>query len=144
MKLTLSPEMDSWLLAREQQERSITLAVEPFRDEHGKLEPRRTSPDWTRTVEFTDAEWRFLWSRFQPVGTPHFGFARRLQCSTADVTTLSPEQRCWALALAFKYRRKVLFHPRAAELSEEQFVAGIRKLAATKSPCPTTPTNPAS
>lgn len=122
--------MDAWLCSREKAERSIALAVEPFRDQHGKLEPRRTSPDWTRTVEFTESEWRFLWKRFQPVGTPCFGFARRLQASTTDIMSLSPEQRCWALALAFKYRRKVFFNPRAAELDCPQFVAAIRRLAA--------------
>jgi hypothetical protein len=130
MTRTLSPAMDAWLAKRETAERALAIAVEPFRDEHGKLEPRRTSPDWTRTVEFTEAEWRFLWARFQPVGTPMIGFARRLQVSTGDVMSLSAEQRCWALALAFKYRRKVFFNPRAALLNETQFVAGVRKLAA--------------
>lgn len=129
----MSPELDQWILDHEQAERAIKLATEPFRDEHGKPEPRRTSPDWTRMVEFTDAEWRFLWSRFQPVGTPCYGFARRLQTSTTDIMTMSPEQRCWALALAFKYRRKVFFNPKAAELDEARFVAGIKRLAAKKS-----------
>lgn len=127
---TMSDTLDQWLLNHEQTERAIAIATEPFRDEHGKLEPRSTSPDWTRTVEFTDAEWRFLWSRFQPVSTPCIGFARRLQTSTTDIMTMSVEQRCWALVLAFKYRRKVLFNPRAAKLDEAQFVAGIKRLAA--------------
>ncbi len=129
----MSPELDSWLQAQQSHYRAIALATEPFRHEHGKPEPRRTSPDWTRTVEFTDSEWRFLWSRFQPVGTPCYGFARRLQASTTDIMTMSPEQRCWALAMAFKYRRKVFFNPKAALLDEAQFVAGIKRLAAKKS-----------
>lgn len=137
MTRTLSVEMDAWLRDRETKERAIAVAVEPFRDSHGKnLEPRRTSPDWTRIVEFSDAEWRFLWGRFQNVGTPLLGFARRLQTSTADVMLMSPEQRCWALALAFKYRRKMFFNPHAGKLNEQQFVAGIRKLAATSAQPP--------
>lgn len=79
-------------------------------------------------------EWRFLWARFETVSTPLIGFARRLQCSTTDVMSLSSEQRCWALALAFKYRRKVFFNPRAGALNEAQFVAGIRKLSSAQKP----------
>lgn len=131
---TLSPEMDAWLAKRRASEIAIALAVEPFRDEHGKQEPRRSSPAWTHAVEFTDAEWRCLWERFRGVSTPLIGFARRLQRSTSDVMTFSVEQRCWALALAFKYRRKVFFNPRAGELNEEQFVAGIKRLAAREAP----------
>ncbi len=134
MTRQMSPELDRWVQEREQTERALALAAETWREEHGKSEPRRTSPDWTRLIEFTDAEWQFLWSRFQPVGTPIFGFARRLQTSGQDVMKFSAEQRCWALALAFKYRRKVLFNPRAGLLSEEQFVAGIRRLAAKHKP----------
>lgn len=132
MRTTYSEACDEWLADRERKERDIATSVEVFRDEHAKLEPRRTSPDWTRAVEFTDTEWRFLWDRFRPVNTPSFCFARRLQTSTSDVMKLSPEQRCWVLALAFKYRRKVFFNPRAGELNEQQFVAGVRKLAAGK------------
>lgn len=129
---TLSPEMDAWLSDRVQKEQAIACAIEPFRESHKGLEQRQTSPAWTREVEFTEAEWRFLWSRFQSVSLPMIGFARRIQASTSDVMTLSAEQRCWALALAYKYRRKVFFNPKAGLLNEQQFVNGIRKLAAAK------------
>jgi hypothetical protein len=125
---TLSPEMDQWFAERQAKEAEVARAAQLWDDGDGVK--RVTSPAWTHGIELSDTEWRFLWSRFQPVGVPVYGFARRLQTATTDVMMLSPEQRRWVLALAFKYRRKVFFNPRAGLLSEEQFVAGIRKLAA--------------
>lgn len=127
---TMSPEMDAWVSARRDTEIRIAAGIEVFREDHEGIEPRRTSPIWTRSVELSDAEWRFVWSRFQGVSLPMLGFARRLQVATADVMTFSPEQRCWVLALAFKYRRKVFFNPRAGRLDEQAFVRGIRDLTA--------------
>lgn len=131
---TMSRECDAWLADRRAKEASVAQAADLWRA--GDELPRRTSPAWTREVEFTDAEWRLLWRRFQPVGTPRIGFARRLQTSATDVMTLSPEQRCWALALAFKYRRRIFFNPRAGLLNEVQFVAGIKHLAAQEAKAP--------
>lgn len=134
--LTYSDECDRWLLDRRTKEAEIARAAEVWKDPAEKAEPRRTSPEWTRTVAFTPAEWQFVWSRFRQVSLPMLGFARRLQKSTTDVMSLSAEQRCWVLALAFKYRRKVFFNPRAGKLNEEQFVNGVRTLAARKANLP--------
>ena len=125
----MSPEMDQWLATRRAREAEIELAAQIWTDPESGETKRRTSPTWTHEVNFTESEWRFLWKRFQPVGTPLFGFARRLQCSTTDVMSLSEEQRCWVLALAFKYRRKVFFNPCASKLNEAAFVHGVRELA---------------
>jgi hypothetical protein len=123
---TMSDEMDSWLATQRAKMGAVTFAAQIW---GGDKEKPRTSPAWTREVDFTEAEWRFLWRRFQPVGVPLFGFARRLQCAANDVMTLSAEQRCWVLALAFKYRRKVFFSPQADRLNEAAFVHGVRELA---------------
>lgn len=128
MNATLSPEMDQWLAERRQREAEVARAAQLWDDGAGLK--RVTSPAWTHGVEFTESEWRLLWRRFQPVGVPVYGFARRLQTSTTDVMMLSPEQRRWVLALAFKYRRRIFFNPRAGLLNEAQFVAGIKELAA--------------
>src|SRR5688500_18530714 len=128
---TLSPEMDTWLANRRVKEAEVARASQLW--DHGNGEKRVTSPAWTHGIVLSDREWRFVWQRFRPVSTPLVGFARRLQKSTPDVMTLSPEQRCWVLALAFKYRRKVFFNPRAGLLNEEQFVAVIRKLSLKES-----------
>lgn len=124
---TLSPEMDRWL-----QERTLTEAVLEQASEawsEAKPEKRRTSPEWARVVEFTESEWRLLWSRFQIVGTPSIGFARRIQTCGIDIMRMSDEQRAWALALAYKYRRKIFFNPKAGQLDAGAFVHGIRQLA---------------
>lgn len=39
-------------------------------------------------------------------------------------------------ALAFKYRRKVFFNPRAGALNEAQFVAAVRRLCAKETSKP--------
>ncbi len=126
--LTMSPELDAWLSDRRAKEAAIEHAAQLWNDGEG---PRRvTSPAWTHEAELTDAEWRFLWKRFRPVGTPMIGFARRLQrTGPDDIMAMSPEQRRWVLALAFKYRRKVCFNPAAGKLDEATFVKVIRQLA---------------
>jgi len=117
---------------RQAKEAEVARTAQLWRESEDAPLKRVTSPAWTHGIELTDGEWRFLWQRFQPVGVPLFGFARRLQTSTTDVLTLSPEQRRWVLALAFKYRRKVFFNPRAGLLDETAFVAWIKKLAGQK------------
>lgn len=132
--LSIIPEWSDWLAGQRARYGAIEQAAQLWNADDAKPERTRTSPPWTREVAFTDAEWRFLWRRFQPVGTAPFGFARRLQCAISDVMALSPEQRCWALALAYKYRRKVFFNPAAGRLTEAAFCAGIRKLAGKGNP----------
>jgi hypothetical protein len=128
MPATMSPEMDRWLADRQKSEAEVQRAAQLWDDGNG---PRRvTSPAWTHGVEFTEAEWRWLWKRFQPVHLPVPAFGRRLQASTTDVMSLSPEQRRWVLALVFKFRRQVFFNPRAGLLNEECLVVAIKQLAA--------------
>jgi hypothetical protein len=126
---TMSVEMDTWLAERTVSEAALAQAEEQLSngEETGK---RPTSPVWARQIEFTAPEWRELYRRFQQVGTPSFGFARRIQTATTDVMLLSREQRAWVLALAFKYRRKVFFNPKAADLDVKAFCTGIRRLTA--------------
>ena len=121
--------MDTWLLARESTEREIAIAVEPFRDTHLGLEPRKPAPEWARQVTLTEAQWRFVWNKFQPVADMFLSFAKIPRLTAATIMRLTWEQRAWLLTLAYRYREKLFFNPHARQLSPQQFVAMMRWMA---------------
>jgi hypothetical protein len=114
---TLCPEMDRWL---EQRMTRVDVAPAPLK--------ARKNAEPVPACPLDDKEFAWLWPHYQACSFPPASAAKRL--AKTPLPNLTLRGRNFGVLMAFKFRRQIL-GKWAAKLGREEFLAEVRKAAAS-------------